>query len=238
MTARTVRPWPVGVLVSVVVALAACGNDSSAPVNAGPSEVEPAANSADVTPPAAVTTAVVATTVAPTTPAPPSSTVAAASPSNTASAEYAPATPPVFPDHSSPPPAGDGLPDGLYYAVATGASGDPSPRLTVSIYEMLSGPAAIAAADADGVGLDSDVYVRSMASAERQLDLGPGVAISVAQADKPGTSYTVSGAELVRLLAGAKPSAGAPAMYQYVPFPYLITVQGGVPSRVEQLWSP
>ena len=115
---------------------------------------------------------------------------------------------------------------------------EPSPHLTLTIYEMLSGPSAIAAATADGVGLDSDFYVRSMSSAERVIGLGPPVAISVAQPDDPDTSYTVSGAELVRLVQGGAPAADAPPNYHYVGFPFLVTVEAGTPTRVEQLWSP
>jgi hypothetical protein len=224
----------------LALVIAACGgNESRAPVNAGPSEATPASSEPATTLPAVTTTtSAPTTTIVSTTASRPTSTVASASPSKPADAEYAPATPPVFPDHSSAPPPGDGLPDGFYYAVATSASSDPTPHLTLTLYEMLSGAAAIAAATADGVGLDSDVYVRSMGSAERRIELAPGVAISVAQADKPGTSYAVSGEELVRLLAGAPPGAGAPETYHYTPFPYLLTVEGGVPTRVEQLWSP
>jgi hypothetical protein len=77
-----------------------------------------------------------------------------------------------------------------------------------------------------------------MSTADRRIDLAPTVAISVAQPDDPAKSYTVSGAELVRLMSGGAPATGAPPTYRYVPFPLLVTVQGGAPTRVEQLWSP
>jgi hypothetical protein len=48
----------------------------------------------------------------------------------------------------------------------------------------------------------------------------------------------VSAGELARLVNGAPPSAGAPDGYRYVPFPFLVTVAGGVPTRLEQLWAP
>jgi hypothetical protein len=218
----------------MTVAAAGCsGDETSAPVNAGPSEAN-GLTSAPTT--RAVATAVLTattTTVPVTTPAPAPS---AAAPAATAG-EYTAAPPPALPEHSAPPPSGDSFPDGTYYGVVKSSSADPSPNLTLTIYEMLSGPAAIAAAAADGVGLDSDFYVRPTSSADRRIELGQTVAISVAQPDDPAKSFSVSGAELVRLQQGGPP-AGAPPTYRYVPFPFLVTVVGGAPTRVEQLWSP
>jgi hypothetical protein len=222
-------------VLAVPIALAACsGDETRPPVNAGPSEA---------TPLTAATTGAPSITTAPTTTAAPSTasstapiTVTTAAPAG--ATEYAPTPPPVLPEHSAAPPPGDGFPDGLYYGVATAPGLDPNPHLTLSIYEMLSGPAAVTVAAADGVGLDSDFYVRSMSTSARRIELAPTVAISVAQPDDPAKSYTVSGAELIRLMTGGAPAAGAPPTYRYVPFPLLVTVQGGAPTRVEQLWSP
>jgi hypothetical protein len=122
--------------------------------------------------------------------------------------------------------------------VADGAAADAAPRLQVTIYELLTGPDAIAAALADGTGLDSDVYVRPQPAAARDIELTPELALSVARPDRPGVSYAVSPGELARLVSGGGPNADAPDGYRYLPFPYLITVQAGVPTRVEQLWAP
>jgi hypothetical protein len=154
------------------------------------------------------------------------------------SSEYGPAPSPTYPARSAPPPTGLDLPDGAYYVVIDRADAGPPPKLDVTIYQLLTGPDAIAAAQADGQGLDSDVYVRPVPAATRQLALGPALAISVAQPDRPDVSFAVSGAELARLVAGAPPGPSAPGTYRYVPFPFLVTVEGGVPVRVEQLWSP
>ena len=151
------------------------------------------------------------------------------------SGAYGPAPAPVFPSRAGLP--GEGLPDGTYYGVIEGATADP-PRVAVTIYELLTGPDAIAAAQADGAGLDSDIYVRPTPSAAREIVLAPDLAISVAQPDRPGISWAVTPAELLALIGGGPPSAGAPEGYRYLPFPFLITVAGGQPARLEQLWSP
>jgi hypothetical protein len=232
-------------VLSFGLAAAGCSGgdrDDAGPVVAGPSQVTAEASSAPsgvvtaaVAPTTALTTAgTVATTpptLAPTTPAP-------TSPPPAPAGEYAPAPSPAYPTRSAPPPAGTDLPDGAYYVVVEGANAGPPPALDVTIYQLLTGPDAIAAAQADGQGLDSDVYVRPDPAAARHLELTPALAVSVAQPDRPEVSYAVSGAELARLVAGAPPAPGAPGTYRYVPFPFLVTVQGGVPVSVEQLWSP
>ena len=120
-----------------------------------------------------------------------------------------------------------------------GAAADaPTLRVTATIYQLLTGPEAIAAAQAAGHGLDSDIYVPEQPAADRDIELRPDLFISVARPDRPNVSYAVQPGELARLVNGGAPSEGAPDGYRYVPFPYLITVTGGVPTRLEQLWAP
>ena len=224
-----------------LVGAAACSgkDDASGPDVAGPSP-------ATETPAAVVSVAsTTTTTTIPTTPAPSAAPTTVASPSTApppsaapTTGEYQPATAPAFPTRSSPPPT-EGLPDGSYYVVLKGAAAHTSvPRVTMTIYQLLTGPEAIAAAQADGHGLDSDLYVPEQPSAQRDLELQPDLLISVARPDRPNVSYAVSATELTRLVNGGPPSPGAPDGYQYVPFPFLVTVAGGVPTRVEQLWAP
>ena len=225
----------------LLVAAAACSgkDDASGPDVAGPS---PATDTpaAVVSVASTTTTTIVPTTPAPTTAPPTTVPPTTASPTTVAptTGEYQPATAPVFPTRSSPPPA-EGLPDGSYYAVINGATaGGPTPRATVTMYQLRTGPEAIAAAQADGHGLDSDLYVPEQPAAQRELELRPDLVISVARPDRPDVSYAVSAAELARLVNGAPPSAGAPDGYRWVPFPFLVTVAGGMPTRLEQLWAP
>ena len=243
------HPFAVLAALTLTGVLAACssGNSTSGgPVVAGPSPATEA--------PTTVATTLAAVTVpaAPTQPSTPpaaAATLAPASPPATvattvgstkpANGDYAPTPAPPFPDRSAPPPTGGGLPDGTYYGVVTGAapSGAAAPTVSLTIYQLLTGAPAVSAAVAAGVGLDSDIYIPKSPSAARQIVLGPGLSISVAQPDKPDVSYRVSSTELVRLIGGAAPSAGAPPTYHYIPFPYLLTVERGSPTRLEQLWS-
>ena len=73
---------------------------------------------------------------------------------------------------------------------------------------------------------------------EERLVGGTTVLITVTGPDRPGVSYAISGTELARLVGGAAPQAGAPEGYRYVGFPFLVTVQGGRPTAVQQLWAP
>jgi hypothetical protein len=224
------------------MALAGCagGEESGSPEVAGPSQatetVAEISTTAATTPAAASTTTA---TTAPTTTAVTSTAAATttATASGPATGPYLPTTAPTFPGRTALP-AGDGLPDGTYYAVVDGAAADASPRLRVTIYELLTGPDAIAAAAADGVGLDGDLYVRAQPAVTREIVLTPEMALSVARPDQPGVSYAISPAELVRLVSGGSPNANAPDGYHYLGFPYLVTAMGGATTRFEQLWSP
>jgi hypothetical protein len=213
-------------------------DDSAGPDVAGPS---PATDGAGPVVASVVSTTTTTTTTAPTTVAPSSAPPTIAAPLTTAgpaTGPYQPTTAPTFPSRSTAPPA-DGLPDGSYYAVVRGAAADaPTPRVATTIYQLLTGPEAIAAAQAAGHGLDSDIFVPEQPAADRDIELRPDLLISVARPDRPDVSYAISAAELARLVNGGAPSTGAPDGYHYVPFPYLITVTGGVPTRLEQLWAP
>ena len=233
------RGQPTLITIVIGLALASCSDDggSQDPAVAGPSQAtDGSASDASAASVTATSTTAPSTTAAPSSA--PTTTFPPTTPApGTAAGEYQPTAAPTFPA-SAALPTGDGLPDGPYYAVVDGVAADAAPRLRLTIYELLTGPEAIAAAQADGVGLDSDLYVRPQPAVAREIVLGPEIALSVARPDRPGVSYTVSAAELVRLVSTGAPSTGAPDGYRYLPFPYLITVAGGAPTRLEQLWSP
>jgi hypothetical protein len=232
-------------VLALGLGLAACsGGDDDAPSDvAGPSPVTEATTTSTITTAVvtvattAPTTTLPATTSVPT--APPTTAPPSPPPAGPAVGPYVPVDAPAFPSRSAPPPSGDAWPDGDYYVVVRGAAADaPTPRLAVTIYQLLTGPDAIAAAQADGVGLDSDVYIPPDPAADRDIELTAELPISVARPDRPGVSYAISGGELVRLVGGATPELGAPEGYRYVEFPFLVTVLGGRPTAVQQLWAP
>ena len=161
-------------------------------------------------------------------------------PAGPATGPYAPVDAPAFPTRSAPPPSGDAVARRRVLRRRAGrrrrcphARGWRSPA-----YQVLTGPDAIAAAQADGVGLDSDVYIPASPSADRDIELTADLPISVARPDRPGVSYAITAGELARLVSGANPEEGAPEGYGYVEFPFLLTVQGGRPVALQQLWAP
>lgn len=51
-------------------------------------------------------------------------------------------------------------------------------------------------------------------------------------------NYWIPGAELASLVGGNAPSADAPADYEYVGYPFLVTVRDGVIVEAHQIWVP
>jgi hypothetical protein len=235
--------------LTVALGGAACsgGDDDDAQSDvAGPSPVTEGVTTSTITT-AVVSLPSLATTIQPatTTPTtqppttPPTTPVPTPPPAGPATGPYAPVEAPTFPARSAPPPPADAWPDGDYYAVVRGTAADaPTPRLAITVYQLLTGPEAIAAAQADGFGLDSDVYIAPEPAADRDIELTADLPISVARPDRPGVSYAITAGELARLVGGAAPEAGAPEGYQYVEFPFLLKVQGGRPTALQQLWAP
>jgi hypothetical protein len=231
-----------GLGLGLVLAACSGGDDDAQSDVAGPSQATEAAPTSTITTAVVTVATTTPTTTLPTTPAPtvpPATAPPSPPPAGPATGPYVPVDAPAFPTRSAPPPPSDTWPDGDYYVVVRGAAADaPTPRLAVTVYQLLTGPDAIAAAQADGVGLDSDVYVPPDPAADRDIELTPELPISVARPDRPGVSYAISAGELARLVGGAAPEAGAPEGYRYVEFPFLVTVQGGRPTAVQQLWAP
>jgi hypothetical protein len=243
--ASTITPLALALAVALAGVACSGGDDDDAQSDvAGPSPV----TEATTTTPASTAIVSLATTVATTAAttaaptAPPTTAVPSPPPAGPVTGPYVPVDAPNFPARSAPPASGEPWPDGDYYVVVRGAAplaeeGSPTPRLAVTAYQLLTGPDAIAAAQADGVGLDSDVYIPPEPSADGDVELAADLPISVARPDRPGVSYAVSGGELARLVSGAAPD-GAPEGYQYVEFPFLLTMQGGRPAALQQLWAP
>ena len=51
-------------------------------------------------------------------------------------------------------------------------------------------------------------------------------------------NYAVPGAELASLIGGNAPSADAPPGYEYVAYPFLVTVRNGAIVEAHQIWVP
>ncbi len=182
-----------------------------------------------------------ATTAPPTTTAAPTTTTAAPATSSTAAPTttaapvvlYAPADPPTVPEATTEIPADNNLPDGVYYGVArTGEA----PGVVMEMTQLLTGAACVAWAERTGESCDNDYAVVGDPQAYRPVP--DDAFVTVARADGPGTSYRIDVAELLRLVQGETPAAAAPAGYTWTPFPFIITLEGGRITRLEQWWVP
>ncbi len=230
-------------LIVALTLLGCSGGDGDGQSDvAGPSPVTEAGPTSTITSAVvslATTTATIAPPTTPPSTAPPTTPVPSPPAAGPSSGPYTPVDAPVFPTRSAPPPSDDSWPDGEYYVVVRGAAADaPTPRLAITAYQVLTGPDAIAAAQDDGVGLDSDVYIPASPSADRDIEVTAELPISVARPDRPGVSYAITAGELARLVNGSSPEEGAPEGYAYVEFPFVLTVQGGRPVALQQLWAP
>ena len=84
----------------------------------------------------------------------------------------------------------------------------------------------------------NNVFVDGTTSRDvASIEFAPGALVTVAEPSLPGTNYRITADELIAInLVG--PSAGAPAGYTYVKFPWMMTVSGGKIVGFEQLWVP
>jgi len=249
---RTMVP---SLVIASVLAVAACGADSSSSgtdastvatattTTAAPqSTLETATTIVTTTAPATTTTEATtpetepATTAAPTTAAP---TTDVTTPDTTPSGEYVSVPGPSVAGQTAPVDASNNHPDGVYYA-SVSEGGDPPPATGNVVFELVqlfTGQACIdhfGDEDEDACVGDYGVETDPTSSVEVDLD---GVFISVADAASK-QSYQISGAELNELLIGGDPASGAPADYLYSGFGYMVTYQGGVITRLEQWWTP
>jgi hypothetical protein len=124
-----------------------------------------------------------------------------------------------------------GLADGQYWAGGVRVDGD---RLVFTIEQAFFGPACTTALGADECM--SDYGVLEEPSGELAVDPTGLTVVSVVADDQ--RNFSVPAAELVRLAGGGAPSAGAPADYRWVDFPFLLTVRNGAATEARQIWVP
>jgi len=143
---------------------------------------------------------------------------------------------PAVPDRTLPLGAagviGTNAIDGVYWAVPTGDGDDTHIGFDVS--QALFGPTCVSVLGADecpndyGVVDDPHVVI-SASAADLQI-------VSVVADDHQ--NYAIDGAELAALASGKAPAAAAPDGYEYVPFPFLLTVTNGKVTEARQIWVP
>jgi hypothetical protein len=126
--------------------------------------------------------------------------------------------------------------DGTYWATATGqGTADGGAQfVTFKLVQAFFGSACTARFGADSC--DNDIGTLETPSGTMPMFLG---AATVTVADPMNQqSYAISGEQLFSFLADPTNAAGAPDGYVYVPFAYLLRIEGGQIVDADQVWSP
>ena len=71
-------------------------------------------------------------------------------------------------------------------------------------------------------------------AAELTIEPTDLVAVSVVASDR--RNFAIDGAELLALVSGSAPNAGAPDDYTYAAYPFLVTVRNGAVVEARQIW--
>jgi hypothetical protein len=137
---------------------------------------------------------------------------------------------PAVPDRTRP--VGEGsLPDGDYWAMSI-TSTDDGLTLTAQVGQALFDPTCTTELGADACA--EGFAVVDAPTAELTIEPDDLAAVSVVASDR--RNFAVDGAELLALVSGSAPDAGAPDDYAYAPYPFLLTVRNGAVVEARQIW--
>lgn len=126
------------------------------------------------------------------------------------------------------------LADGRYWGTISRISGTDEAVFTVARAYFGAECEAWAADRGMTEGCPNDYAVDDADTA--LVALAPGATVSVVFQEGPGTSYAIDADTVRRLVLG---TATSPiAMYEWVPFPFLVTVKDGVVVAAHQVWVP
>ena len=136
---------------------------------------------------------------------------------------------PAVPDRTRPVVDGP-LPDGDYWAteiIAVDGAG-----LAARIARALFDPTCTAELGAEAC---ADGYaVIDAPATELAIDPADLVAISVVDDDR--RNFAIDGTELLALVSGAAPTAGAPDNYIFTAYPFLVAIRDGRVVEARQIW--
>lgn len=236
-----------GALVATCLVLAACSDDDSAPATLPPLVTSTTTTTVR---PSATTTVRTTTTPPPrptTTPASSTTTSPAvtSSPTSAPARAYAPVPGPTLPEVTTAIDPGwlqaDGrtlgrVADGAYWAEVTGTGTGPRQFVELRLIQAFFDDACTARFGTGDDACNNDYGILEQPSGLFPAFVDTPYVTVVDEATKE--SYAVGGAELYSLAAGRAPGSGAPRDFLYVPFPFLVTVEGGAVVRLEQVWVP
>ena len=235
-----IRRTAVASVVLVAMGLSACSSEASKLSQGAVTTVAPETTTASSAPSDSATPD--STTPGTTTPG--TTTPGTTTPGTTAPPVTTPAVgglyeqvpSPIAPaGHTHPFNSSDTLADGTYWATYNGGEAF-TPAVTV--WQAFFGSECETQAAAAGEECLNDIFVPGTPARDiTYMTFAKDVFISVAEPSLPGTSFHITPDELIAInLVG--PSAGAPAGYTYVKFPWMMTVSGGEIDGFEQFWVP
>ena len=230
-----IRRTAVASVVLVAMGLSACSSEASKLSQGAITTVAPETTTASTAPSDSATpdsTTPGTTTPGTTTPgttAPPVTTPAVGGLYEQVPSPIAPA------EHTHLFNSSESLADGTYWATYHGGEAF-TPAVTV--WQAFFGSECETQAAAAGEECLNDIFVPGTPARDiTYMTFAKDVFISVAEPSLPGTSFHITPDELIAInLVG--PSAGAPAGYTYVKFPWMMTVSGGEIDGFEQFWVP
>ncbi|MBI4884239.1 MAG: hypothetical protein HY826_09320, partial [Actinobacteria bacterium] len=136
--------------------------------------------------------------------------------------------------HTDPFVSSGVLADGAYWV---GYNGGEKLTPDVTVYQAFFGAECISKAAEVGDECLNDIFILDPPTRDiNDLPFATDVHLTVSDSNTQ-LSYWISPDELVQIRASS-PSAGAPAGYGFVPFAFLMTVQGGEIVKFEQVWTP
>ncbi|MDO8364299.1 MAG: hypothetical protein Q7V88_15515 [Actinomycetota bacterium] len=142
---------------------------------------------------------------------------------------------PAVPDRTEPiDPGGATLADGLYWAELVGFDAGQQPVLLFRLTQAFFAATCLAELGEDGC---TDDY-GTLDDPSRTVDVPLPQVVSVTVAAPSRQNYAVTAAELLALAGAGTAAAAAPPDYQYIEFPYLLTVRDGLVVEAHQIWVP
>ncbi len=123
-------------------------------------------------------------------------------------------------------------PDGAYWAELVLPVDTSRPSLTFRITQAFFADACTEELGADAC--PNDFGTLSEPSLETDAALTDLASVTVVTGDR--VNFAVTADELFSLASGAAPAAAAPEGFEFVPFPFLLTVRGGKIVEARQIW--
>lgn len=124
--------------------------------------------------------------------------------------------------------------DGAYWAELVGFDLGTEPVFLFDVSQALFAQACLDTLGADGCPNDFGVVTEP-----RLLVTAPAsdmASVTVAAGNQQ--NFAITADELLRLVSGEGPSAAAPEDFEYVEFPFLLTVRDGTVVTANQVWAP